>query len=184
MGEQPVLEVDTSSKAGRRFIQIFPFIKDALLRAHVWSFALKRVSLPALSTTPSWGFDYEYQLPGDCLALLQVNDCASQPASGYAIFTDNSPYKIEGGKILTDISAPLKIRYIKNAEAAEFDSAFSEAISIKLALTLVTDITNNNGLMQNLQAMFKDSIKQALRGNAIEKAEQSTVDGDTVLSRI
>lgn len=185
IGEQTVLAPDSTTKQGRRFIQVYGFLRDSLLRAHSWNFAIRRASIAALNSTPAWGYQYEYQLPGDCLTLLQVNNYATNVIAGYYNQLDSSPYKIESGKILTDFPAPLPIRYIRRVDqSSEFDSSFSEMLSIKVAMQLVEDLINNTALIDRLSSMYKDAKLMALRGNAIEKSQQGFVDGDDILARI
>lgn len=185
MGVQTVLAADNTTPQGRRFANVYPMQRDALLRAHYWNFAIKRTSLAALSTTPDWGYTLQYQLPSDCLGILQVNDYAGQPAIGYYNQLDNSPYKIESGMILTDYPAPLKIRYLSRVtDTSQFDTCFTEMLSLKIAAVLVEDLKNNTQMVGNIMEMYQDSLKRALRGNAIEKAQQGMVDGDIIVSRI
>lgn len=185
IGEQTVLAPDNTTKQGRRFIQVYGFLRDSLLRAHSWNFAITRVALAALVAVPAWGYDLQYQLPSDCLTLLQVNNYSTNINAGYYNQTDNSPYKIEGGKILTNFAAPLPIRYIQRVtDTSLFDSAFCEMLSIKIALQLVEDLVNNTALIDRLNVAYKEAKAMALKGNAIEKAPQGLIDGDDILVRI
>lgn len=185
IGEQTVLTADDTTKQGRRFIQVYGFLRDALLRAHYWNFALKRASIAALTSTPAWGYQYEYQLPDDCLTLIQVGSYSTNINAGYYNQVDNSPYKIESGKILTDLIAPLNIRYIRKVDnSSEFDPSFSEMIAIKIAIHLNEDLTNNTAMIDRLSQLYKESKQRALRGNAIEKSSQGFVDGDDTLARV
>lgn len=185
IGEQPVLTADNQTTAGRRFLQIYPIARNSLLRAHNWNFAITRTTLAALSDTPEWGYNYQYQLPSDLLKLLQVNSYYANMNAGYYNQEDNSPYKIEGSKILTDFVAPLKIRYLKSiTDTASYDACFVELLSIKVAIKLVEDLKNDSAMIDRLSQMYREVKSTALHSDAIEKAPVSQYDGDWNLSRI
>lgn len=54
---------------------IWSIKRDAELAAHPWTFAIKRVNLPASATAPE-GTDWSraYPLPADYLSMVQVGD--------------------------------------------------------------------------------------------------------------
>lgn len=185
IGEQTVLTADDTTKAGRKYIQVYTIARDALLRAYNWNFAIVRTSLAALSDAPDWGYNNQYQLPSDFLKLLQVNNYFINLNAGYYNQQDESPYKIEGKKILTDLPAPLKIRYIKRVEdTAEFDANFVEMLTIKIAIKLVEDIKNDSAMLDRLGQMLRDVKSEALKSDGIEKAPIAPYSGDWILSRI
>ncbi|TXI93648.1 MAG: hypothetical protein E6Q33_02735 [Neisseriales bacterium] len=185
IGEQTVLTADDTTNAGRKFIQIYPTARDALLRAHSWNFAITRASLAALADAPDWGYQYQYQLPSDCLKLVQVNDYALNINNGFYNQTTTSAYKLEGKKILTNFEAPLKIRYVQRVtDTSMFDDSFVEMLSIKIAMKLVEFLKNDSAMLDRLGQLHKEAKRDALKANAIEKAPTSQVDGDWIMSRL
>ena len=110
------------------------------------------MDLPALADAPAWGYDYQYPLPDDYLALVQVNDIYVRSGSSVALWS------VEAGAILTNIEAPLKVRYVKRVtNPGLFDSMFCEALACKLALeaceTLTQSETKYNRVAEKAQGM-------------------------------
>jgi hypothetical protein len=99
---------------------------DELLRAHWWNFAMERTRLAQLSQGVAFGFAYAYQLPTECLRVVEVNGISSSGAPG-------EDWEIEGGKLLHDASK-VEIRFIKRVtDLTHFDSLALEALIVLLA---------------------------------------------------
>jgi hypothetical protein len=130
LGAARIISFDDDNKQARAINSMFGIVRDAELRAHLWSFTVKRTSLAALTTTPDWGYDYEYQLPSDYMRLLQVNDIYPGPSMEDYRNQAVAEYVVEGRKILTNLVAPLKIRYCARIEdTTQWDAAFVEAFA-------------------------------------------------------
>lgn len=164
LGENRILLLTDDNKAARTMNGMFADVRDQELRRARWKFALKRDSLPALVATPAWGFAYQYTLPADFLALVQVNDYYLR--SG---FKQKGPYAIEGGLILTDYPAPLKIRYIARVETvAQWDPLFVEVVSCKLAMEAAETLTQSETKRDRAAEEYKFAFTEAVRQDAIE----------------
>lgn len=185
LGVARIISLNDDVKAARSLTAVYDIVVNAELRAFNWHFAMARASLPALSTTPDWGYDLEYQVPSDFLRMVQVDQYMTNVNAGFYNNEDNSPYSIEGGKILTNIRAPLKIRYIKTVTDTNlFDSCFADMLATKLAMKCCEDLTNSSGLKQALADEYRKSLQLALKGNAIETASSQMADGDWLTYRL
>lgn len=152
--------------------------RDSELSAHPWTFAIKRVSLPASATAPAgtdWG--YAYPLPADYLSMVQVGDSyvyydsssGDDPDSGGPLFG------IEGGSILSSVTSPLFIRYIyRVTNTGLFPALFCEALACRLAAELAEPLTQNLSKREAAWAEYKQAIRTAKRVNAIEIPPQRT----------
>lgn len=185
LGAARIISFGDDNKQARAVQSMFAIVRDAELRAHVWSFAVKRASLAALVSTPDWGFEYEYELPSDCLRLLQVNDFFQGPSMDDYRNQSTAEYMLEGNKILTDYTAPLKIRYIKREQdTAQWDSTFVEAIACRLAAEMAEDLTQSNQKKDAAWKEYDQALMAAIRSGAVEQQHQDMPDDSWVLSRI
>lgn len=186
LGEDPITSLDDdTTKAGRTMAHLFELRRDALIRKYNWSFALTRTTLSALATSPSWGYTYAYQMPVDCLRIVQVNDLWVIPGSADFIGgPDSEPYSIDGREIHSDFSAPLKIRYLKKVtNPGHFDVCFVETLAYDLALEACEAITQSNTKKDGLARGFMEEIRAAIRANAIELPPQAIADDSWIASR-
>lgn len=186
LGAKRIMSLSDNQKEAREINAIFELRRDYLLRCYNWSFAMMRAELSALVTTPEWGYTLEYQLPTDCLRVVQVNDFWDVP--GYADYL-NSPdeemYRIEGRTIRTNLGAPLKVRYIRKVtNSGEFDAAFNEVFACDLAFNTAEALTQSNSKKESAREDRRDAIMMAVRSNAIELPPQMIPDSSWVLSRL
>lgn len=186
LGAKRIMDLSDNQKEAREINAIFTIRRDYLLRAYNWSFAMKRASLSALVTTPTWGYTTEYQLPSDCLRVVQVNDYWDVPGlADYLNAPDEEMYRIEGKKILTNLGAPLKIRYIRQVtNTGDFDSAFVETFASDIAFTVAEALTQSNSKKESAREDRREAIMMAIRSNAIELPPQMLPDSSWVLSRL
>lgn len=178
LGANRILSLTEDTPEARALNAVYETTRNAELRAHPWAFATERAQLSALSSTPSWGYSKEYQLPADCIRVLSVGekwipyDAIGVSYREYPIgTTDESFYQIEGQKILTDLAAPLKIRYTKKeTDPAKFDDLFIDALACRLAYETAADIIDaTTGDFQRIEVMYNRAIMEAKRVNAITK---------------
>ena len=147
VGESSIMDLSEDSKAGRLCNQFYALSRDMILRMHPWNFAAQRVELAQLTTTPVFDFDFEFQLPADCLKVLKTDD-------KFDIF------KIEGRKLLSNNSI-VKILYTRRVEdTTQFDSLFIEAFYLMLASKIAFNLSDNNALSTTLFAKAEAKAKQ------------------------
>jgi hypothetical protein len=183
LGEEPITSRSDEGKAARVLDARFDAIRDAELRRHTWAFTVARTQLSALSTTPSFGYAYEYQLPTDCLRLLQVGlyDCASLSDRRTA---EGSPFAIEGRKLLTDQGAPLPLRYVRRATTVgDWDATFIEALASRVAYECCEAITGSSGKKQDAWADYKQALAEAQQAGAVETPSQPIADDTWITAR-
>lgn len=185
LGAARIISFADDNKQSRSVNSMFNVVRDAELRAHLWSFTIKRDSLPALTTTPAWGYEYEYQLPPDCLRLLEVDDIYPGPNLDDYRNANTQEFTIEGRKILTNKDAPLKIRYVSRvADTTQWDATFVEAFACRLAMEMCEDLTQSSSKKESVKDDYNTAIMMAIRANAIELPPQDLPDDSWVMSRL
>jgi len=167
-----ITALDENSQAARSCRLRYPYARDACLRAYDWNFAAARASLPALVAAPAFGYAHAYQLPPDCLFVREV-------AGG-----DGHPWTVEGGKLLTDLSAPLHITYTRaETSPASFDPLFAETLAARIAADVAVSLTETLGKAQALWQVYQAKLAEARRRDAQEGRSGRSVDPDWLGSR-
>jgi hypothetical protein len=185
LGAARIISFGDDNKQSRSVQSMFPIVRDAELRAHIWSFAVKRASLAALTSTPDWGYSFQYELPSDCLRLIQVNDSFQGPDMSNYRNASTAEYMLEGNKILTDYVAPLKIRYIaRKVDITQWDATFVEAFACRLAAEMAEDLTQSNQKKDAAWQEYRQALSVAIRSGAVEQQPQDMPDDSWMLSRI
>lgn len=161
IGEAKITNLTDDNRVARACNLIYEDIRDAVLRAHPWNFAMKRVELAQLTSTPAFGFAYEYQLPSDYLKVVQMDP------QGQDI-----KYKIEGSKLLSDEGTVYILYISKVTDPTEYDSVFREILATRLGAELAFLINNDKDLKEMLLEEYMLKIGE---GRSLD-AQEDTAD--------
>lgn len=172
LGAARITSLTEDSRNARSCNNAYEAVRDAELRAHTWTFAVKRAQLAADSDAPLGDdFDLQYSFPSDCLRILP-------PAETYLDWT------IEGRKILTNDVAPLNVRYVyRVTDPNKFDAEFIEAVAAKLADELCEEITQSNSKQAAARQSYKEAIARARKSNAFESLSAEPPEDSWVAAR-
>ena len=170
LGADRITSFEDNAENPRRLTAIYDECVEDVLRSHPWNFAIVRAQLARLSSTPAFGFDYEFQLPGDCLRVIEVND-------GTMIIKD-SDFKIEGRKLLSDKDS-LYVKYIGNVtDPNQYTSQFIYVLASRLAAELAYAITNNKATAEFVANLYAARLQTAKENDAQESNSIYTQDED------
>ena len=72
LGGAPFSSFDEPKPHVRIAANLYPGVRDDVLRKHSWNCCTARVILAPLTTPPAFDFTQQFQLPGDWIRTLQV----------------------------------------------------------------------------------------------------------------
>ena len=158
VGEARITSLLDDSKQARACNSAYTHVRDEVLRAHPWNSAITRASLAKLSSSPSFGYDDEYQLPADCLRVVEV-------------YETTLPWVVEGRKLLSDEGSPISIRYVKREEDPnQWDSLLASAVSARLALELCEELTQSNTKKEAAAQYYEVLLSRARMADGQEQS--------------
>lgn len=170
LGAESITSLDDNSKSAREMKTAFPFVRDAELRKHPWTFAKKRVVLAPLSSAPAFGFTYAYQLPSDYIRIVKQ--------------IDDSDYEIEGNELLTDQGTKWNLIYIRRVEDVnDMDPMFREALACALAMELAESFTQSNSKKEYARRSYIETINSARKNNSIMRQAKKIPTSSWVTAR-
>ena len=162
LGATTILSLTEDSKNARLCNSRFTEVRDAVFRSHPWNCLQTRVGLASSTTTPAWGYQFKYDLPGDCLRLLKILDY-------------DSNYKVEGRKVLSNTET-MKILYVARVtDPNEYDELLRETLSASLSADIAFAVTSNNTTSQNMYQLYQEKLKDA---RFVDSTEGQNVDQD------
>lgn len=153
--EISITSIDDGSKAARYCKLLYADVRDYLLRSYPWRFALKQWRLSPKDEKPTFGFEYAFQLPGECLSVWR----AENPQNDYAVI---------GRTVHADETVFGFIGCARIEDPSLFDAMFSEALALRLAYELVPALAGDLNLKNLLIQEFQARVKEARRASAIE----------------
>lgn len=154
VGHETVTAVDSTTDQGRTLLAAWSIALDALLSAHAWGFATKRVDLQQLAATPVFGYDHAYQVPSDCIRVLVV-----EPDTKYAL---------EGSQILSD-EDELSLLYVRRVtETGLFSPLFTVALADAIAARICFKLEGSASKRKMLEELAAMSLQRAVFMDAKE----------------
>lgn len=162
VGDEPITSPTEDSEPARIMNRFYDDSRRAVLRAHPWNSAVRRISLAKLSASPAWGFDNQFQLPAEALRVLQVSK-------------EKSTFKIEGRRLLSD-SDTVEILYIKDiTDPNEFDPLLLDVFAARLASDVAYRLTASRTLASDLWEMYLAKLREARKIDAQEGTPEDLV---------
>lgn len=187
-----ITSMDDNAVAARAVSAAFNIVRDDELRAHGWSFAMKRVTLAAATEPVEFGGAYAYPLPTDCLRIWMVGewywngpDLSDYRGGGFA------PYSVEGRNLLTSqsttadaVPGAVRLRYIRKVDdTTQWDANFVEAFACRLAIEVCDELTQSATKKSGMWQEYDQAIRRARRANAIELPPEYIQEDTWVLAR-
>lgn len=186
LGASNISAFDENSKAARVVNQRYEGVRDAVFRAHPWNSLTQRASLAQETSTPDFGYTYQYPLPTDpfCLRVLEFsNGTLSYPQDNIHSNTNGPVFVIEGRKLLTD-EGVAKIKYIgRITDPNEYDAGLIETLAARLASEIAYAITGSTTMIQVTAATYEAKLKEARFMDATEGAPQRIEASDFIDAR-
>ena len=165
LGAETIMDLTEDSKAARLCNARFESARDAVLRAHPWNCAMARASLAQNSSAPAFGYDYSYELPPDCLRVIEAYGTDEEPIDDW---------QVEGRNLLCN-ETTVYIKYTKKiTDPNLFDSLCREAISARLAAEIAYALTQSRTAEKNMWEVYEGIKLREAR--AIDAQEGTPVD--------
>jgi len=164
LGVSSITSLSDTSKPAATASVLWDDTRAAVFRSHPWNCLTKRVALAQSSTTPAYGYTYQYQLPADFLRLIQLENA-----------TDN--YQIENDFILYD-NDTLNIQYLALiTDVTKYDTLLVDTLAARLAAELAQPLLQSTGAMEKMWAVYDLKLKEARYVDAQENC-QDVLDAD------
>ena len=129
-------------------------IRDAVLEAHDWTFAVVRRDLPMSGTSPVNGYANAFTIPSDILRITDVNDGQDWRVEGDAIVTNEGAAKIRAIARITDPN--------------RFSSLFVQALAARLAADLAIPLSQSRALQQQHYQIYEMKLAEAVANDGMQ----------------
>lgn len=114
---------------------LYPQVRDAVLRSHPWNCAVARIALAPDTTPPPFDYTSQFSVPDDWLRTLQVG-----------LYGREDNHRHEGRKILANTDV-LYLRYIfRNSVEGTWDTMLVHGMSLTMKAAMAYPITRSAAL--------------------------------------
>jgi len=160
IGAARITSLEDNTASSKACLAIFDTTVEEVLSMADWSCARRSAELAQTNNTPTYGYDYEYQLPTDpkCLRVIST-DMTPNGAEDYVI---------QGDKLLCNETS-VSITYTALLTAAgDFGPFFSKALAAKLAVELCYAFTATQAKVDAMQQQADKDFMEAIAADSIQ----------------
>ena len=156
------------------------FFNQALsevLRTYKWNSALKRTQLTRLTEEPAFKFKFKYQLPNDCIRVVNVYDHKDA-------YDDRTQWVVEGRTILCDYETVYLCYVHLPEDVSTLDAFVIKCIIQNLAIKLSVPMQLDQVMQNNLISEYNNVILPEARSvDTLENKYWEMEESDFILSR-
>ena len=175
VGDWQIAALTEDTPQARTLNLRYATLRDAELAAYAWTFATTRTELAADATAPAFEWARAYTMPSDCLRVLEVGPPPFLPDT----------WTIEGRKILTDIAAPMRLRYVRRVtDVNAWDALFFEVLACRLAVEIAERLTQSTSKRQIAQGEYRAALAAARRADAFALPARALQEDGWLLARL
>lgn len=175
-GEPPITDLTEENRAARVMNLMFDSVRDAVLRAHKWNFAIKRAKPSKILVAPAFGFANAYPLPTDFLKMIDFNN------------VNEDHYQMEqvdDQRVIATDSDIAEIKYVARVtDTTLYDSTFIQALAARLAADTVYAVTNSAALEDTLWERYNDKLDEARAMDGQENPAEQIESDDFLVARL
>ena len=144
---------------------LYPTVRDDMLRAHPWNCCIKRAVLAPDAVAPAFGYDYAFELPSDFSRVLEVG------SSGQQI-----DYLVEGRSIQANTTV-LELRYVfRNEVENTWDAHLVKLVTLAMAAAMAYPVTQSAAMQQTMEQKLETSLRRARAVDGQEDPPQTLGD--------
>jgi len=157
LGEARIQSLSENSSRARACSARINEVIETVLRMNVWNSALERKLLTQIDA-PIFGWNYTYQLPADCIKVVEV-----EPVSRF---------QVEKKNILSNETSLYLLYVATPTDTNNLDSLLAEAIAMKLAVEIAESLTSKEGLKKEMAQKYFMALQEARSANSRDKTPE------------
>ncbi len=181
-GQPEIAAMSDDSTRGRAVRQLFPTIRDGMLRRKWWTFATSWV-VPSADTLVSSGpLKIRYPLPDDCLRVRFLEDIADDAWALEGAVATIGATPVEANILVTNTVAPNVCYTRRVTEVRLWDGLFLEAFAFELGSALAKKLGRGTALASDLHSQSEGKLNNAAGVDSKEKSRREPRPEPSVLS--
>jgi hypothetical protein len=172
LGGAPFSSFDEAKPHVRVAANLYPSVRDDVLRLHSWNCATDRVILAPLATAPAFDFTAQFQLPGDWLRTLQVG------YEGCPI-----PFRSERQRLLANVTALPLVYCFRNLVEDTWSTNLIHVMELAMAAKMAYAVTSSTSVRDSYRDEFGRELKVAKAIDGQDDPPEEFLSGTFVESR-
>ena len=173
LGAQPITSFDDGTAESEIADALYGPVRDALISAYSWSFAMGQAHLAQLDDAPLADYQYAFQLPSDFLRAMSAGIGGRGRGLNYRI-TRN---------VLHSNADDVTLTYIFRPNEEEFPPYFDSVLISKLSAEFCIPVTENTSRAETLYRMADLEFQRARQIDAQQDSPVQIEDFSLIKAR-
>lgn len=172
LGAKSISSFEENRDHAKLCANLYPTVRDDVLRLHPWNCATKRTILAPHQSKPAFDFANQFQLPGDWLRTLQV---------GYK--GDTIQYRSEGMRLLADVSVLPLVYCFRNEDENTWSANLIHVMELAMAAKIAYAVTSSTSVRDSMRDEFIRELKVAKAIDGQDDPPEEFEEGSFLESR-
>jgi hypothetical protein len=172
LGAQTINSLDERTDRAKTASNLWPSVKNMILRGHDWNCAKRRVLLAPQAEKPAFDWKSSFLLPGDWVRNVQIG-YSGRPLD----------YLKEGKALLANADV-LPLVYISDlVDSSEYDKQLTQIMELAMAHAMAYAITKSTSVEQAKSQELEAALRIARNTDAQDEPAQTLGDFPIYASR-
>lgn len=166
LGGKPIISLNDGTTEANLCKANYEHLRDVVLEAKAWTFAIKRLQLARLSVDPVYGFSAAFAVPSDAITILQASVAASGisttgPGSGSSDGNGDAQRTIwqrEGETIVCNEEAMFARYTCRITDPTKFSPGFVQALAARIAREIALPLTHSQTLEDKMVNKYDNAL--------------------------
>lgn len=155
LGAKRIASINEQSRYAELCNENYPFLRDAVLEARMWSFALDR-DASTVSNKDAWGVAFAHPVPQEWLAVWRVYKRVDREP-----FEVSKNWRKEGRFVLAEDDTVYMWGTKRVTDTGFFTNMFVQCLAARLACDLAIPVTENRLLQADMWGLYEKKLSEA-----------------------
>lgn len=182
VGGAPITALSDRSKTAEWCRNNYPFIRDAVMEAHMWSFATVRViSDNAEPDVDGWDTSFMHSIPTNWLGVFRCyRDISSKNPREWI---QSTGWDTQGVYVRAVDETLYMEGVIRTTDTGKFSPLFVQALAARLAADMAIPLTENRELQADMWGLYTNKIDEAAARDGQKSLSERVKRGNLVKRR-
>jgi hypothetical protein len=180
LGQPAIVSLDQNNTQSRWMANNYQFIRDTVMEARMWSFAVDR-KMSTVADLDEWEISYVHQMPVEWLMVYRV----FSDVGGYGPedWTISDPWMREGNTILAADSTVYLWGVKRIVDTGKFSMLFTQALAARIAADACIPLTENRQLQADMWNLYQAKMVEAGTVDSMQGLNQKIRSGNLTTRR-
>ncbi len=171
LGGNRIVSLDDETVEARLCKTNYDSLRDVVLEARAWTFAIKRLQFAKLATPPIYGFSAAFAIPPSVLSILQATRGPAEnntsigitgPGLSRETLRNGKEQRIiwqrEGDTIVCDEAALVGRVILRITDPSKFSPGFVQALAARIAREIAIPLTQSQTMEDKMMIKYEASL--------------------------